>query len=634
MIIKLKLIFFITVLLPMYLYSSTETNLESNLINACISRDLKKVKDLIKKGANINYKNFNNRTPLLVAIINEDKEIINLLIKHKVSLDIKNQIKSLDFFIKGESDQAEYLIKKYKEIISLEDQFIDSAIVKNHSKVLALLDKIKNIDYVDKDGYSLLIAVAAFLDSREVVIKMLNRNFEVDFQNNQGYSPLMLASRNGNKESVKVLLENKANIDLQNCEGKTALHFAAESKKRDIVNLLIAYKANINLITTQSETCLIYATLAGDKESMSILIKAGSNVDSKDSRGLSALHYAVTNNDAEAVKLLISNNAKKDIQNHTYGFNFLYSPLHYAVENNNYEIAKILIEAGANINIKENQKNTPLNLAILNKNIALVDLLIKSEAKLNITNKDNQEPLEIAIKKNLPEIVKLLLQAGAPVNYKDEDKFIPLYYVAKKSNIELAKILLEATTKEVIKESYDSHGNCIGGSLCLYVAIAKGNEQMYNLLISYGAQNHVDKEFLTYHLLDALTLNTNTEKALLSIKLGANVNYYEKIDASRQLATYRAIVKESRPLHLSVHPSIDISVTLALIKAGADVNAKNLIGHTPIHCASMFGNVNGINALIKAGADVNAKDYDGLTPLDIAKTEEVKKILIEAGVKK
>jgi len=53
---------------------------------------------------------------------------------------------------------------------------------------------------------------------------------------------------------------------------------------------------------------------------------------------------------------------------------------------------------------------------------------------------------------------------------------------------------------------------------------------------------------------------------------------------------------------------------------GADVNAKNKDGTTPIHLASTKAHNEGIaDLLIANGADVNAKDKDGLTPLAYAK---------------
>jgi ankyrin repeat protein len=58
-----------------------------------------------------------------------------------------------------------------------------------------------------------------------------------------------------------------------------------------------------------------------------------------------------------------------------------------------------------------------------------------------------------------------------------------------------------------------------------------------------------------------------------------------------------------------------------LIAKGADVNAKGDFGGTPLHEAAGSGHKETAKLLIEKGADVNAKDDDGETPLDFA--EEV-----------
>ena len=52
-------------------------------------------------------------------------------------------------------------------------------------------------------------------------------------------------------------------------------------------------------------------------------------------------------------------------------------------------------------------------------------------------------------------------------------------------------------------------------------------------------------------------------------------------------------------------------MVVAVLKAGADVNAKGTDGQTALMYASSRGHKNVVSALLEAGADVNANTHDG-----------------------
>ena len=74
-----------------------------------------------------------------------------------------------------------------------------------------------------------------------------------------------------------------------------------------------------------------------------------------------------------------------------------------------------------------------------------------------------------------------------------------------------------------------------------------------------------------------------------------------------------------------------------ILARGADVNALNPSGLTPLMVAAYHGRTEMVKALIERGADVNATDSDGLTAAimaDDAGHDEIVRILVGRAVKR
>ena len=80
----------------------------------------------------------------------------------------------------------------------------------------------------------------------------------------------------------------------------------------------------------------------------------------------------------------------------------------------------------------------------------------------------------------------------------------------------------------------------------------------------------------------------------------------------------------------------DVEAVKVLLKAGADVNARDKDGGTPLYAAVFWGHVELVKLLLEAGANVNAKGIGGDTPLHLAAIQGnvgAVKVLREAGAK-
>ena len=111
------------------------------------------------------------------------------------------------------------------------------------------------------------------------------------------------------------------------------------------------------------------------------------------------------------------------------------------------------------------------------------------------------------------------------------------------------------------------------------------------------------------------------ERVLRLIREGADVNVKNLLGET--------------PLHLASRHDGHVKVVKLLLEKGLDVNVTNSSGHTPLHIASSYSKVDLVKLLLEKGADVNANDNDGETPLHYATYNghaEVAGLLLEKGV--
>ena len=81
-----------------------------------------------------------------------------------------------------------------------------------------------------------------------------------------------------------------------------------------------------------------------------------------------------------------------------------------------------------------------------------------------------------------------------------------------------------------------------------------------------------------------------------------------------------AAVRRYMPLQILMSLNeLAVPSLTALLDAGADIEARDAAGRTPLHLAAAWnGGPARIEALLAVGADIGARSQDGWTPLHLA----------------
>jgi ankyrin repeat protein len=200
--------------------------------------------------------------------------------------------------------------------------------------------------------------------------------------------------------------------------------------------------------------------------------------------------------------------------------------------------------------------------------------------------------------------VVLLLDSGADPNERSPYNG-PLHEAARIGSAEIASML--------IKAGADVELSGFGGAHPLHSAVMAGQVKVVSVLLGNGAKvDSLDNTGRTPLLSFMSGRVSDVDTLIALLESGANPNLLDGLTPYHPL-DYAAMQDRADAADL-------------LIAFGANMNAMdNLYGETPLHYAisasryATAGNYEVAELLITRGADVNAKNAKGLTPLDYAK---------------
>ena len=196
-----------------------------------------------------------------------------------------------------------------EDIYEPSEQNVDEELIEEEGA-----QETKERDYEEEDLFNAILE-----NNLNSVNKLIQFFPNLNFQNSQGFTPLMYACFYGHEKIVNALIMAGANVDARNCDGHTALMTASDYGDINIVNALIAASTNFNAQNDTGLTALMYASGSEalkktDASVVNALIAAGANVDTQDRDGNTALMYASETNNTGAIIALILAGANVDLK--------------------------------------------------------------------------------------------------------------------------------------------------------------------------------------------------------------------------------------------------------------------------------------------------------------------------------
>ena len=308
--------------------SGIKSMIMSDVMDAAITRgDEAKTRELLAHSYDVNCKNGDGMTPLLLAARYEHENILRLLLERGAHPRVQ-------------CNQGYTTLHWLAQGTAITETLID----------LLWRDR-PPFEVADDNGVTPLMLTCV---SRNLLLatRLIRHGADVRARTSFGQTALHWAAYLGRAPMISLLLNYRAELEVKDREGHSPLHAAAAAKGQsdpsETVEQLIRAGADKEATVPKELFRPVHLAIrSGNEACITCLLESGVDIEARDGYGIKPLHMAVSHGQSQIVKTLLRHGANVESLVND-GQHDGWRPLHCAAHYCQLEIMKVLLDHGAN----------------------------------------------------------------------------------------------------------------------------------------------------------------------------------------------------------------------------------------------------------------------------------------------
>ena len=596
-----------------FIFGCVSTPKERSVITLILGGKGNEAKSLFQSKYDINETDASGNTPLHAAALVDDADVAHfLLIKGADDTRVNSDGDTpLHAAIKNDNFGAVRVFAENGSGVFVRNAdgktALEAGLEKSDAYVAALITQNTGRER-DSDGNT-IVHYCVRMQNASAVRECIKKGIPVSVQNNAGKTPLDIALEDsGDEKSVAIAADlimagaetndsqfsyfqtavSERNFNYRFGDGQTPLHIAAIQHHKSIARYLLANGAHTSAQDITGATPLHEAVRYGDIDIAKALLESGADVNAEDNLGKTPVMLVIPEDKREAMYRILIEHAADVAKKDAYGDTVLHTATMTSLAPS---ILELLVAGGADVNARNKDGVSPLLIAVQKRNFAHVKFYAERGADINSADKAGDTPLTLALKDGQAMLEMLVNRTNALSH--DSNGNTPLHTaVIVNASIEQIRYLISLTD--------DINARNSDGNNALYLAVERNNKKIGELLLAKNADIFS-------------TNNANDSPLHLALKKGG--------DTQGWLITSRTISATDGSGNTALHYAVEWGLkkaALSLIEKGANPEAKNANGETPLFSAAKTNDPAMTALIVKGGSSIKARDNFGSSPLHTA----------------